>query len=82
MAVRNKRKWSEMTRAERAGVLVLATVQLSLAAAAWRDLAKRPADQVNGPKPAWALAISVNFVGPITYFAIGRRKTADPAEPD
>jgi hypothetical protein len=47
--------------------------QLALTAAAYRDLAKRPAAQVNGPKAAWGLAILVNWVGPIAYFAKGRR---------
>jgi hypothetical protein len=47
---------------------------LSLAATAWVDLARRPRDQVNGPKGAWAAVIAVNFVGPISYFAFGRRR--------
>jgi hypothetical protein len=37
------------------------------------DLAKRPKEQVRGSKPAWAALIAVNFVGPISYFAFGRR---------
>jgi hypothetical protein len=50
-------------------------VQISLAATAWVDLARRPAELVRGPKPAWALAIAVNFVGPIAYFTVGRRRS-------
>ncbi|MFD1375365.1 PLD nuclease N-terminal domain-containing protein [Micrococcus antarcticus] len=42
--------------------------------AALRDLYKRPAEQVKGPKPAWAAASMINFLGPIAYFAFGRRK--------
>lgn len=67
------KKWSEMSAAERSGVVVMASIQIALAAAAWRDLALRPAEKVNGPKVAWALAIGVNFVGPIAYFAKGRK---------
>ena len=31
-----------------------------------------PAEQVRGPKAAWALGIAVNVAGPIAYFAVGR----------
>jgi len=39
----------------------------------WADLATRPAARVNGRKDVWAAIIGVNFVGPIAYFARGRR---------
>ena len=67
-----KKRWSELSGRRRAGVVVVAAAQLALTAAAYRDLVKRPADEVNGPKAAWALAIAVNWVGPLTYFAKGR----------
>ena len=67
-----KKRWSELSGGRRVGVVVVAAAQLALTAAAYRDLVKRPADQVNGPKAAWALAIAVNWVGPLTYFAKGR----------
>ena len=46
---------------------------LLLATAAWVDLAVRPAARVNGRKDVWAAVIGINFVGPIAYFARGRR---------
>lgn len=57
-------------------MLVLGSVQLSLAATAWADLATRPAAQVNGRKPVWAVVIAVNFVGPLAWFRWGRRPGA------
>ena len=70
-----KRKhWSDLTDRQKTALLVAASVQLSLAATAWVDLARRPSDQVNGPKAAWAAVIAVNFVGPISYFTLGRRR--------
>ena len=66
------KRWSDLSDREKTAVLVAASVQLSLAATAWVDLARRPAELVRGPKPAWALAIAVNFVGPIAYFTVGR----------
>ena len=69
-----RKRWSDLSDGEKTAVLVAASVQLSLAATAWVDLARRPAELVRGPKPAWALAIAVNFVGPIAYFTVGRRR--------
>ena len=69
-----KKRWSDLSDREKTAVLVAASVQISLAATAWIDLARRPADQVRGPKAAWAAAIGVNFVGPIAYFAWGTRR--------
>jgi hypothetical protein len=68
------KRWSDLTPQQRAGGIVSAVIQLVLAAAAWRDLAKRTADQVRGPKPLWAALILVNFIGPLSYFAFGRRR--------
>lgn len=68
------KRFSDLTPAQQTAILVMASVQLSLAATAWVDLARRPAEQVRGKKAAWALAIAVNFVGPISYFAFGRRR--------
>lgn len=65
--------WNDLTHRQKAALVTAACVQISLAATAWVDLARRPRDQVRGPKPAWAAAIAVNFVGPLAYFAVGRR---------
>ncbi|HEX5511043.1 MAG TPA: PLD nuclease N-terminal domain-containing protein [Actinomycetales bacterium] len=68
-----KRRWSDLTQRQKIAVLVLGSVQLSLAATAWADLATRPADKVNGSKAVWAPVIAVNFFGPLAYFRWGRR---------
>ncbi|HSP20436.1 MAG TPA: hypothetical protein VLQ79_13025 [Myxococcaceae bacterium] len=66
------RRWSELSQREQTAILVAASVQLSLAATAWADLATRPAELVNGRKSVWAAVIAVNFAGPIAYFTRGR----------
>ncbi|MET0716329.1 MAG: PLD nuclease N-terminal domain-containing protein [Mycetocola sp.] len=66
--------WKNMEPGQKAAVFVTGTVQMILAATAWRDLAKRSASQINGPKGLWAVIIAVNWVGPIAYFVGGRRK--------
>ncbi len=68
-----KKRWSDLSPIQQAGVVTLGAAQVALAAAAWIDLARRPAQQVRGPKAAWGVAIAVNFVGPISYFVLGRR---------
>ncbi len=74
MARKRKKSWRDMSGGQRFGTMVLAAAQVSLQAAALRDLKKRPAAQVNGPKAAWVAASFINFVGPIAYFMIGRKK--------
>jgi len=68
-----KKKFSELSRPRQVVVVLLAVLQWSLASAAWIDLAKRPADKVNGSKARWALMIAMSFIGPIRYFRSGRR---------
>jgi hypothetical protein len=67
------RRWSELSDRQQKVLLIGASVQLALAATAWANLAIRPALLVNGRKDVWAAVIAVNFVGPIAYFARGRR---------
>ena len=74
------RRWSELSDRQQTSLLVMVSVQLSLSATAWADLVTRPAALVNGRKGVWAAVIGVNFVGPIAYFARGRRPPVeDPA---
>ena len=67
-----RKRWSDLSDAEKTAILVAASIQISLTATAWVDLARRPRELVRGPKPLWAAAIAVNFVGPLTYFTVGR----------
>lgn len=69
-----KKRWSDLTDGQKARVLILGSVQLSLAAFAWTDLATRPKDTVNGSKGMWAAIIAINFVGPVAYFWKGIRR--------
>ena len=66
------RRWSDLSPGQQTAVLVLGSVQLSLAATAWTDLARRPTSGVRGPKLLWAGVIAVNWVGPFAYFRWGR----------
>ncbi|HVV29846.1 MAG TPA: PLD nuclease N-terminal domain-containing protein [Mycobacteriales bacterium] len=80
------KKWSELSGPAKANIIVAGAVQLALAATAWWDLSRRPADDVHGPKLAWALVIGINFVGPVAYLRLGRKSGAriplPPVPPD
>lgn len=69
-----KRRWQDLTPQQRAVVVVAGTVQLALHGYAWADLIRRPAEQVNGPKPAWGAVLLISWVGPITYLTVGRKR--------
>jgi hypothetical protein len=67
------RQWHDLTTRQRVMLVVLGAAQLTLSAVAWSDLARRPPDLVRGPKVLWRWLIAVNWVGPLSYFAVGRR---------
>lgn len=68
-----KTSWKDLTGRQQTVILALASVQVSLAATAWADLATRPASKVQGSKGKWAAIIAINFIGPVLYFVRGRR---------
>jgi len=73
------KKWSDLTSGQQTAVIVAGCVQVALAATAWADLARSPAAEVVGSKAKWAAVIAINFVGPLAYFARGRRVVATEA---
>ena len=70
----SKKRWSELSEPQRAAIVGGGAVQLGLLVAALADLRRRPSSQVNGPKPLWFAISFVNFVGPLAYFALGRKR--------
>ncbi len=71
---RPKKRWKDLSGRQRLAISIATVVQLTLLAGALADLRRRPAEAVNGPKPVWAALSFVNFVGPLAYFAFGRRR--------
>ncbi|MFD2417126.1 PLD nuclease N-terminal domain-containing protein [Amycolatopsis pigmentata] len=75
------RRWQDLSTARRRTIVAASVVQITLAGGAWWDLSRRPAAAVRGPKPAWALIIAINFVGPLLYLRFGRKPVLmDPEE--
>ncbi|MCD9197818.1 PLDc N-terminal domain-containing protein [Aeromicrobium wangtongii] len=73
MSSMKKKRWSDLTPGQRRAVYVAGALEAAATAAAWRDLAKRPAEDVRGPKLVWRLVSFVQPVGPLAYFTLGRR---------
>lgn len=70
----SSRRWKDLSGRQRAAISVGVVIQLALLIGALTDLRRRAPEQVRGPKPLWAALSFVNFVGPLTYFACGRRR--------
>lgn len=68
-----KKKWSDLSTAAKAAVVLGAAAELVLTTYAVRDLKRRPKATVRGPKLLWYAALSVQPVGPVVYLARGRR---------
>ena len=68
------RKWHDLSDRQKTAALVATSVQVSLLLAALADVYRRPAEGIRGSKWTWAAISLVNFVGPVSYFAFGRRR--------
>ena len=71
-----RKKWGELDSRNRKLLVALGVVEVVLAAAALLDLRRRPAALVKGPKWVWRALSFVNIIGPLAYFALGRRREA------
>ncbi len=72
------RTWEDLPTPLRRGVTVLAVVQVALFLYALVDLIRRPNYQVRGRKFAWYPVLFANYVGPLSYLIIGRKRGATP----
>jgi len=70
----DRRRLRDLSAPQRAVLAALVLVQLGLLGAALFDLSRRPARKVRGDKRLWAAAAFVNYVGPLAYFACGRKR--------
>jgi hypothetical protein len=68
-----KKKWSELSAFQRRVICAAGAAETVMTGAALLDLSRRKGIAVRGPKLAWVLAFFVQPVGPIAYFAWGKR---------
>jgi hypothetical protein len=72
-----RQRWDDLPPNRKRLLIGVAAVDAGMRAWALLDLRNRPADEVNGPKAAWGLAITVvNSAGlvPAAYLLFGRRR--------
>jgi hypothetical protein len=69
-----RKRWSELSGRQQAAIAAAAVVQEALAAATLWDLRRRTSTEVRGSKKLWVAAAFVNFIGPLAYFTVGRRR--------
>jgi hypothetical protein len=69
-----KRRWKDLSPRARAAIVAVGVVQNSLLVAALGDLRRRPKRKIRGDKRVWTAAAFVSWVGPISYFAYGRKR--------
>ncbi len=67
-----KRKWSDLSPAQRSVVVVLGVAEMLATTAMLVDLARRPEAEIRGPKALWRTLSVVQPVGPLAYFTVGR----------
>ena len=68
-----KKKWSELSSTQQKAIIVGGAIEVVLTTAAYIDLIARDPALVRGSKPLWALGLVIQPVGPLAYFAFGRK---------
>lgn len=69
-----KKRWDDLSGTQKRAIVLSGTAQIALLVAALVDIYRRPADEIRGGKLLWTAAAFVNFVGPLAYFLIGRKR--------
>ena len=74
------RRWGDLSERSRRLIIATAIGEAILKTAVLIDIRRRPASQIRGSKRMWIIAaVLVNSagVGPLSYFAFGRRRHAE-----
>lgn len=55
-------------------LLLYLPFHVAAVAVTWRDISRRPPQQIRGSKSLWRFASAVNTLGAVAYWLGGRRK--------
>lgn len=69
----SKKKWSDLTPQQQKLIIAGGVAEAIVTTAALISLARRPSRAVRGPKALWLAAFAIQPVGPLAYFAFGRK---------
>jgi hypothetical protein len=70
------RKWSDLTVQQQRIAVVAVVVHAIIVTLTLRDLRRRPAEAVRGPKLLWGIWAMLNTTGSLAYWIFGRRRPA------
>lgn len=75
MAVHRREKlaWTDLRPWQQRAIIVGGAIEMLGTAISLRDLSRRPAERVRGPKALWVGVMVIQPVGPIAYWRLGRR---------
>jgi hypothetical protein len=65
--------YRDLSPRARRGLWIALLLEAVLVAAAERDIQRRPASSIRGPKLLWRAIATQNIIGPAAYFRLGRR---------
>jgi hypothetical protein len=63
-----------LTAQQKKIVVVAVVLNAIIASFTWRDLGRRPATLVRGPKALWRVWSTLNTTGSVAYWLVGRRR--------
>lgn len=67
----------------RLSFVAIGVAHLGVTAWTWRDIRRRPVEQIRGGKGLWRVLSTVNTLGSVAYWLVGRRRGGSPGrEPD
>lgn len=70
-----KKSWADLSMLQKIGIIIGGTLQVGLLVVGLWDLAHRPAAEIRGDRRFWAGFMFVNWIGPLAYFAYGRKES-------
>jgi hypothetical protein len=73
---KRKKTWSELSPTTRAAIVAGGLAEVVVTSIALRDLVRRPAALVRGPKLLWGSLLLVQPIGSPLYLIAGRRAAA------
>lgn len=68
------KRYNRLSPAARGAVWALLAFEVVLIAFTQRDIQRRPAERIRGPKLLWRAVATQNVIGPAAYFGFGRRR--------
>ncbi len=70
---KRKKRWSDFSPRTQTAIVLGGIAEVVVTTGAFRDLVRRPAALVRGPKPLWGAALFVQPIGSPLYLLAGRR---------